>query len=64
MADKTQSQKVIIEDVHMGFGSMVVFQIKWVVAAIPAILILGAIGTVLFLIMGTMFVGFIRGLMF
>jgi hypothetical protein len=35
---------VRIVDVHMPFGSMVTFMVKWAVAAIPAILILTAVG--------------------
>ncbi|EQM69996.1 hypothetical protein QYE80_27235 [Pseudomonas tohonis] len=37
-------QPVVVVDVHMRFGSMVMFMIKWAVASIPALLILGAIG--------------------
>ena len=36
----TQSIRVVVTDVNMRFGSMVVFMIKWVVAAIPAAIIL------------------------
>jgi hypothetical protein len=33
-----------IVDVHMPFGSMVAFMVKWSIAAIPAILILALVG--------------------
>jgi hypothetical protein len=33
-------QRVIVTDVEMPFGSMVVFIIKWVLASIPALIIL------------------------
>ena len=36
-------EKVIIGDVKMNFLSMVLFQVKWVIAAIPAIIILTVI---------------------
>lgn len=35
--------KVVVVDVKMPFWSMVVFMIKWAVAAIPAMVILGRI---------------------
>jgi len=35
-----------IVDVTMPFGSMVVFMVKWAIAAIPAIIILAIIGTI------------------
>jgi len=33
-------QEVIVTDIKMNFGSMVIFMVKWAIAAIPAILIL------------------------
>lgn len=32
--------KVVVTDLHMPFGSMVTFMVKWSLAAIPAIIIL------------------------
>jgi hypothetical protein len=41
MTSPSASQsEVSIVDVHMPFGSMVVFMIKWAIAAIPALIIL------------------------
>ncbi|MCQ4271077.1 hypothetical protein NA655_08590 [Pseudomonas kuykendallii] len=37
-------QPVVVVDVHMRFGSMVMFMIKWAIASIPAFLILLVIG--------------------
>lgn len=37
-------QPVVVVDVHMRFGSMVMFMIKWAIASIPAFLILLLIG--------------------
>jgi hypothetical protein len=37
-------QPVVVVDVHMRFGSMVMFMIKWSVASIPAFLILFVMG--------------------
>ncbi|MGD9549214.1 MAG: hypothetical protein AB7V45_16940 [Candidatus Krumholzibacteriia bacterium] len=38
------SQSVVVSNVRMSFGAMVVFMVKWVLASIPAMLILGLIG--------------------
>ena len=38
---------VRIIDVKMPFGSMVVFMVKWAIAAIPALIILAFIGALL-----------------
>lgn len=37
------AQPVVVMDVNMSFGSMVLFMIKWGIASIPALIILGAI---------------------
>jgi hypothetical protein len=34
------AQQVVVKDVSMSFGSMVVFMVKWAIAAIPAAIIL------------------------
>jgi len=39
--------RVAVVDVALPFGSMVIVLLKWALAAIPALLILGAIGLVL-----------------
>ena len=36
--------RVAVVDVTMPFGSMVLFMVKWAIAAIPAVLILGSAG--------------------
>ena len=40
MADKLPEQDVVVRDVQMPFLSMVVFMVKWALAAIPAMLVL------------------------
>jgi hypothetical protein len=40
----TPSQRVSVVDINMPFGSMVLFMVKWAIAAIPALLILACIG--------------------
>lgn len=45
--------EVVVTDIAMPFGSMVVFMVKWAIAAIPALLILGLLTSVLsFLLFG------------
>ena len=39
----TEWQGVTIKDIHMKFGSMVWFMVKWAFAAIPAMLIIASI---------------------
>jgi hypothetical protein len=42
----SQDNEVTIVDIKMPFWSMVVFMVKLAIAAIPAILILGVLGTI------------------
>ena len=51
------NNRVTIVDVKMPFMSMLVFMVKWVIAAIPAFIILGIIFAILFAIFGGMFAG-------
>jgi hypothetical protein len=55
----TDRQEIIVTDIRMSFVSMVVFMIKWVIAAIPALLIL----SVLFGLASMLFAGFMGGMM-
>jgi hypothetical protein len=56
--DTSSPQQVVIKDIEMSFGSMVVFMVKWTIAAIPAFFILLVFG----LIIGVVFFPFLRGL--
>ena len=47
-----EETQVVVTDIKMPFISMVVFMVKWALAAIPAFLILGGIITGLFLLLG------------
>ena len=38
-----EETQVVVTDIQMPFISMVVFMVKWALAAIPALLILGGI---------------------
>jgi hypothetical protein len=52
MADGTNRQEVIVVDLKMSFWSMVVFMVKWAIAAIPAIIILTAIAALVAMVLG------------
>lgn len=43
-----QTSKVIVTDIKMPFFSMVIFMVKWAIAAIPAFIILAVLGAVAF----------------
>lgn len=53
---------VIVTDIRMPFISMVVFMVKWVIASIPAFIILWIIGVILTLLFGGMMSGFSGGM--
>jgi hypothetical protein len=36
-----ETRRVVVVDVQMKFSSMVVFMIKWAIAAIPALIVIG-----------------------
>ena len=46
------STEVTVVDIQMPFGSMVVFILKWTLAAIPAMIILGIIAAIFITIFG------------
>jgi len=52
MADYRGAQPVVVLDVNMSFGAMVMFMIKWALAAIPALIILATIGVVAVALLG------------
>ena len=52
--DDRNKNEVVITDIKMQFGSMVVFMVKWVIASIPAMIILFLVGL---LVMGVFGVG-------
>ena len=49
------SNHVIVTDIRMPFLSMVIFMIKWVIAAIPAMMILAVLGTIFTALIGGFF---------
>ncbi len=53
--DSDKPMEVVVTDISMSFWSMVVFMVKWVIAAIPAFLILMVIGAILSSLFGGLF---------
>ncbi|WP_305906456.1 hypothetical protein Q9L42_001130 [Methylomarinum sp. Ch1-1] len=47
-------REVVVTDIRMPFMSMVVFMVKWVIASIPAFLILGFIASIFMTVIGGM----------
>ena len=46
-------QKVVVTDVRIPFMSMVVLMVKWVIASIPAMIILGTFAAIVAGLFGT-----------
>ncbi|PIB10698.1 hypothetical protein B853_24692 [Vibrio rotiferianus CAIM 577 = LMG 21460] len=53
MSDETTKQEVTVVDIKMPFMSMVIFMVKFAIASIPAMIILG----IIFSILGALFGG-------
>lgn len=53
------ASEVVVTDIQMSFISMVVFMVKWVLASIPAFIILCIIFTVVVAIFGGLIVGIV-----
>jgi hypothetical protein len=51
----TGRTEVTVVDVQMPFGSMVVFMVKWAIATIPALIILGLVAMVVAGFLGGIF---------
>jgi hypothetical protein len=43
-------REVVVTDIKMPFGSMVAFMVKWAIAAIPAMIILGVLWYLLMMV--------------
>ena len=48
-----EKHEVVVTDIQMPFGSMVVFMIKWAIAAIPAAIILFSLGAIFMAILAS-----------
>ena len=56
------TNRVVITDVKIPFLSMVTLMVKWVLASIPAFLILAVLGAIVTAIFGGIFGGFFGGM--
>jgi hypothetical protein len=54
------SRRVIVQDIRMPFVSMVIFMVKWVIASIPALIILWLIAALLMMLFGGLMGGMPR----
>ena len=52
--DENKTQNVVVTDIQMPFMSMVIFMVKWIIAAIPAMLILTLLGALFAGIFGSL----------
>jgi hypothetical protein len=50
-------QQVVVTDIHMPFGSMVGFMVKWAIASIPAMIILILLAVILSFVFRTILIG-------
>ena len=50
--DDNKTVNVVVTDIQMPFMSMVTFMVKWVIAAIPAMIILSVIGGIFAAVIG------------
>lgn len=50
--DPHRSVAVVVTDIHMSFGSMVTFMVKWTIASIPALLIVFALALAFTVVLG------------
>lgn len=57
MMNDEEIQYVVVTDIRMSFLSMVVFMVKWVVASIPAFIVLSIIGSIIMMLLGNMMSG-------
>ncbi len=48
---------VIVTDIRMSFMSMVIFMVKWVIASIPAFIILSIVASVMMTVLGGLMEG-------
>ena len=55
-------QTVVITDIDMSIGAMCRFMVKWVIAAIPAAIIIWMLVAVVGIIIATIFGGVIHGI--
>ncbi len=60
MLEDDERREVVVVDVRIPFISMVMLMVKWAIAAIPAFLILAALGMALTVLLGGLLTGGMR----
>lgn len=50
-------KRVVVTDIRMPFFSMMIFMIKWVIASVPAFIILSILGAIVTAIFGALMRG-------
>ncbi len=53
----SNENRVIVTDIQMPFFSMVIFMVKWAIAAIPALFILATLGSIFSAIVSNLLFG-------
>ncbi len=53
----SNENRIIVTDIQMPFFSMVIFMVKWAVAAIPALFILATLGSIFSTIVSSLLFG-------
>ncbi len=61
MADAMSKQAVVVTDIRMPFFSMVIFMVKWAIAAIPALCILILFGVLTWGMLGGLLLSLTTG---
>ena len=56
-------QRVVVSDIRMPFWSMVIFMVKWAIAAIPALVILFLLLMAFFAVFSSVFAGLMQALL-
>jgi hypothetical protein len=60
MEQQSERREIVVVDIKMPFWSMVVFMVKWAIAAIPAFIILLIVGLIVTAILAALDAGFHR----
>lgn len=56
-------QRVVVSDIRMPFWSMVIFMVKWAIAAIPALVVLFLLLMAFFAVFSSVFAGLMQALL-
>jgi hypothetical protein len=51
-ADQSRNLNVVVTGIDVPFGDLVFFMVKWTIASVPALIIIGLIGGVILMLLG------------